>query len=293
VTWFKVDDTLAFHEKAVRAGNSAMGLWVRAGSWSAQQLTDGFIPDDMVRMLGSHAQARRLVKENLWEPVDGGFIFHQWSAHGRNPTRSEVLERRRKEAEKKAKARAAKSGKAQDSEPSPQGTDPGLPEGAPEGVTGGVRSTRPDPSRPVPASPNGDTPPVVPRQGTSSRGRTSSTPDRFDEFWSAYPRRVGKQAAIKAWRKAVELTDPDTIIEGARRYAAARDGEDPKYTAHPSTWLNAGRWDDEPEPRYTPPPKMSTKDERIARLQALKTHIGEAPDDEPPHGLRALPGGVA
>src|SRR5690606_38203902 len=71
-----------------------------------------------------------------------------------------------------------KSGKAQDSEPSPQGTDPGLPEGAPEGVTGGVRSTRPDPSRPVPASPNGDTPPVVPRQGTSSRGRTSSTPDR-------------------------------------------------------------------------------------------------------------------
>src|SRR5690606_29765596 len=148
----------------------------------------------------------------------------QWSAHGRNPTRSEVLERRRKEAEKKAKARAAKSGKAQDSEPSPQGTDPGLPEGAPEGVTGGARPTRPAPSRPVPACPNGATPPADRGRGTSRRGRTTSTPDRFAEFRSAYPRRVGKQAAIKAWPKAVELTDPDTIIEGARRYAAARDG---------------------------------------------------------------------
>jgi len=41
--WFKVDDTLAFHAKVVAAGNAAMGLWVRAGAHSMQQLTDGFI----------------------------------------------------------------------------------------------------------------------------------------------------------------------------------------------------------------------------------------------------------
>ena len=31
--WFNVDDGFAFHRKAVRAGNAAIGLWTRAGSW--------------------------------------------------------------------------------------------------------------------------------------------------------------------------------------------------------------------------------------------------------------------
>lgn len=34
MSWFKVDDHLAFHRKTLAAGNEAMGLWVRAGSWS-------------------------------------------------------------------------------------------------------------------------------------------------------------------------------------------------------------------------------------------------------------------
>ena len=33
--WFKVDDNLALHPKVLGAGNAAMGMWVRAGSWSA------------------------------------------------------------------------------------------------------------------------------------------------------------------------------------------------------------------------------------------------------------------
>ena len=41
MTWFRVDDTLAMHPKVYAAGNAAMGLWVRAGAWSMQQLTDG------------------------------------------------------------------------------------------------------------------------------------------------------------------------------------------------------------------------------------------------------------
>ena len=47
MSWFKVDDQLAFNAKIVAAGNEAMGLWVRAGSWSAAQLTNGFIPEHM------------------------------------------------------------------------------------------------------------------------------------------------------------------------------------------------------------------------------------------------------
>ncbi len=129
---------------------------------------------------------------------------------------------------------------------------------------------------------------------TRSRDVSKSEPDGFAEFWSAYPRKVGKKAARTAYEKALHETDAATILEGARRYAAAQRERDPKYTAHPTTWLNRGSWDDEPEPVYTPPAEVSTKDQRIARLQALKSRF---PEEQPPDDartIRALPsGGVA
>lgn len=107
--WFKVDDNLAFHAKVVAAGNPAMGLWVRAGSWSADQLTDGFVPDHMLPALGTSAQAKRLVEVRLWEKADGGFRFHEWNRDGRQPTRADVEKRREEDRVRKAEARAAKA----------------------------------------------------------------------------------------------------------------------------------------------------------------------------------------
>lgn len=108
MTWFKVDDNLAFHAKVVAAGNPAMGLWVRAGSWSAHQLTDGFVPDHMVVSLGNTQQARRLTEVGLWHRENGGYRFHQWSEDGRQPTRDDVEQRRADDRRRKAEARAAK-----------------------------------------------------------------------------------------------------------------------------------------------------------------------------------------
>uniref|UniRef100_UPI003298ACA4 hypothetical protein n=1 Tax=Salmonella enterica TaxID=28901 RepID=UPI003298ACA4 len=96
--WFKVDDNLAFHRKVVAAGNAAMGLWVRAGSWCAQHLTDGFIPDHMINVLGTATQRAKLVKVGLWEEVDGGCQFLGWNEKGRQPTSNSVLVERAKAA---------------------------------------------------------------------------------------------------------------------------------------------------------------------------------------------------
>ena len=71
--------------------------------------------------------------------------------------------------------------------------------------------------------------------------------DRFTEFWDTVPRKVGKGAARKAWAKAVKKADPQVIIEGMRRYRDDPNRED-EFTAHPSSWLNAERWDDDPLP---------------------------------------------
>lgn len=91
MTWFKVDDNLAFHPKVLAAGNTAMGLWVRAGAWSSDQLTDGHIPAAMLPAFGARkADAERLVTAGLWSQEDDGYQFHEWL--DRNPSRAEVEE---------------------------------------------------------------------------------------------------------------------------------------------------------------------------------------------------------
>jgi hypothetical protein len=85
----------------------------------------------------------------------------------------------------------------------------------------------------------------------------------FAEFWTAYPRRVAKQLAHKRWDVLVltKGVDPVTIVTGARVYAKACKGAEVRFIAHPATWLNSGRYEDEveevaavepePAPRYT------------------------------------------
>lgn len=71
--------------------------------------------------------------------------------------------------------------------------------------------------------------------------------ERFDEFWSVYPRKAGKGAAKRAWEKALCYEDVDFLIERAKAYRDDPNRED-AFTAHPATWLNQQRWDDEPLP---------------------------------------------
>ena len=84
---------------------------------------------------------------------------------------------------------------------------------------------------------------------------SSSKDDGFDDFWTIYPRKVGKGAARKAWKTALKKAPKETILDGLATYQATRRGEDPSYTAHPATWLNAERWDDEMTNPETPEPE--------------------------------------
>ena len=75
--------------------------------------------------------------------------------------------------------------------------------------------------------------------------------DLFDQFWRAYPRRVGKGAAEKAFDKLKVndglLKDMLLALEAQKRYrlAAKNSGEFIPDWCHPSTWLNQQRWLDE------------------------------------------------
>lgn len=67
----------------------------------------------------------------------------------------------------------------------------------------------------------------------------------FSAFWDAYPRKVGKGAAQKAFSKAkVPLTVLLSALEQQKQSDQwNRDGG--QYIPYPATWLNQRRWEDE------------------------------------------------
>lgn len=88
----------------------------------------------------------------------------------------------------------------------------------------------------------GDIPPKAPK------GAKRSDSD-FEIFWSAYPTKVGKQPARKAFDKV--KVPVETLVAAIERQKCSsqwsKDGG--QYILNPATWLNQCRWEDElPEP---------------------------------------------
>ena len=83
----------------------------------------------------------------------------------------------------------------------------------------------------------------------------------FEDFWSLYPNKTAKQSAYKKWQtlkkqnKLPSLTIILNAIENQKTWREnANKGEFRPEWKHPTTWLNAGCWEDEvqskPQIRY-------------------------------------------
>lgn len=227
--WFKVDDHLHASRKAAKAGVAAMGLWVLAGSWSAAEELDGFVPGYMVARLGATQEAAdALVFAGLWvlaeHDGEDGYRFHQWDEY--QPTRAQ-LEAKREEARERMRRARARGG---DVRANGEGTS---------------RAVAPTPTRPDPKTNN------TARKLADSDETTAA----FEAFWRNYPRKIGKAAAAKAYARAAKTTRPDSIADGLSNAVAVwkATGTEERFIPHAATWLNQGRWADE-HPTLTPEP---------------------------------------
>jgi biotin operon repressor len=70
----------------------------------------------------------------------------------------------------------------------------------------------------------------------------------FDLFWSYYPKKVDKGAAVRAFKKALKTSPATEVIEGAKRYAEDPNLPDKQFVKNPATWLNAEAWNNGPLP---------------------------------------------
>ncbi|MEU5258963.1 HNH endonuclease [Amycolatopsis sp. NPDC021455] len=102
MVWFKIDDGFYDHRKVFDLSDSAVALWTRAGSWSARNLTNGFVPANLpARLCGDPETAiRELVDRALWQRTRGGFQFHDWTDY--NPTAEQVKAKRAKDIRRAA-----------------------------------------------------------------------------------------------------------------------------------------------------------------------------------------------
>lgn len=283
MTWFKVDDGLHSHRKAVRAGVAAMGLWVLSGSWASDQLSDGWIPRYIAARLDPKQYERHaaaLVQAGLWiadeHEGESGWWFHQWEDH--QPTAKTVHERR--DAAKDRMRRAREQRRIGSSEVRAQ-----FDERSREHVENAQRTsrgvritpTRPDPTRSsygttkntlpdenrvglalVPDLPNDldegskvhvattDEAETSPKAVAVAKPRDYETNPDFLRFWAAYPRKTGKPSAWTAWKKALARGhDVELIIRAAAAYRDDPQRND-RFTKHPGPWLNDERYNDQP-----------------------------------------------
>ncbi|WP_213452869.1 hypothetical protein [Rhizomonospora bruguierae] len=260
MTWFKVDDSFYDHPKVFDAPDAAVALWTRAGTWSARNLTDGFVPAGLpARLCDDHETAvRELVRRGLWRRTNGGYQFHDWREY--QPTADDVRNLRAKRAEAGRRGGLAR---AKQNASKRQASVSGV-------AKQNAAPTRPDPSRPDGPTDHQKPPPVAPSE--------SSPPSSDGRRGTRLPEEFAITDAMKAWAREnaplAGITDHEMFIDHWRaqtgQRAVKRDWE--------ATWRNWMRRVQENRSRIRPAagPARSTTDERVAqaldagaRLQAI------------------------
>lgn len=200
MTWARIDDNLPFHPKVVQAGNEAMGLWVRALSWSAGQLTDGKVPAKMLPVFaGTEANASELVEAGLWHETFEGYEFHDWNQY--QISRAEVEAKREEARERMRKVRSG--GKSKPSAaPSKRPKSSPEPESNEEGTSDAVHDAQSQShittsNEVVSASEDAATKPKPKTTKPTAEPKTTTRGSRIAEDWKPDAKLV-EYASLKA-----------------------------------------------------------------------------------------------
>jgi len=106
--WFKVDDGFCMNPKTAMLSNDATALWLRSGTWAAQQLTNGRVPANMIPMFRcSDDSVQELCDAGLWEydADKDEYVFHDWADYQPDGDEVDAKRRKRSEAGKKGASR--------------------------------------------------------------------------------------------------------------------------------------------------------------------------------------------
>ena len=71
--------------------------------------------------------------------------------------------------------------------------------------------------------------------------------DDFEKFWAAYPRKVAKAEARKAWAQTASIRpDTDSLVKAVLSHCKTEQWmkSNGAFIPHAATWLRGERWED-------------------------------------------------
>jgi hypothetical protein len=136
MSWVKLDDQFFLNPKVISAGRDARDLYLAALTYTAGQLTDGYLPEGCILLVAAMAQittaaesAKRLVDVGLWDKCKTGYTIHDYLDY--NPSgdqvraiRKERAEAGRRGAQKTNEARWGEGDAAVDDSPNEPANEP-------------------------------------------------------------------------------------------------------------------------------------------------------------------------
>ena len=202
MAWIQIHQQLKDHRKVLAAADELdiepahmLGLLISFWLWAIDNAPDGSLAGISDRMIARAAQwdkdpeefVAALTSASLLDVTEDGVLeIHDWSEYTGKLIEQRENEKNRSRARRaaaKSNDRRTTAGQSADASKSDQ-----------KKTAGRVDQTRVDQSRP---ENKGDTP-ITP----ATEKQPSAQERRFAEFWTAYPKKVGKKAAQKAWEKA-------------------------------------------------------------------------------------------
>lgn len=140
MAWFALDDGFDTHPKVRKAGNAAVGLFVRLGVHATRHLTEGHLDGDIVRRYGTEPNVRKLIAVGMLhghghdcmrcpQPADGDFVIHDYLDYNKSRAQIEAAREAARKRQNRGRETARANRKARDSErvsvpnPSRNGSD--------------------------------------------------------------------------------------------------------------------------------------------------------------------------
>jgi hypothetical protein len=150
MAWFALDDGFDTHPKVRKAGNAAVGLFVRLGVHATRHLTEGHLDGDIVRQYGTEPNVRKLIAVGMLhasghacprcqQPADGDYVIHDYLDYNKSRAQIEAAREAARKRQQKgrdtarsnrnragigAESDSIRSGNGSDSAPNRDGNDP-------------------------------------------------------------------------------------------------------------------------------------------------------------------------
>lgn len=241
--------------RAIEIGGwQALGLWLAMKCYAAENLTDGFVPDEVIgKLRGAPKNPRKLLpalvecgalqpdgsrKSGLVDPHPHGWQLHKYEDHASSATEQELRrekarDRKRRQREQQARElEALRAGQERDSHAGQsrgtQGVTVTRDSHAGARPPAHVRERDPSPAQPSPAQPNPE--------------REARTRDSFGDSFT--PAGEVERQVFACWAAALmpsatfDAARASCLLERVRDGMTAQDGFDAVAGAMADEWIN-------------------------------------------------------